>query len=149
MTRRIVFSVLTLGFLAAPLFAQDGGQPPPPQVVAHRCIERMNRLTHETIRAIRERTHHTVQRINHLQAQGQAEQAATLAGQVSTALNNLANHRIAALGQMAEHCVARLTELEAPAELIQMVQNVATERAAMIDSQRTAALQRIQEALAD
>jgi hypothetical protein len=154
MKRKMFAIVSALIVCGVPALAQQGpgpgpGNPPPPGAIAHHCRVRINRIAMRTANRMHVVANHAIFRINQQQAEGNDEQAATIAENATNHVNTMAEARSGMIANLVENCVNTLTELEADQAIIDMLLELAENRTNFIENRRAAEVQRVADALAD
>jgi hypothetical protein len=124
-------------------------EPPSPEVVANRCIHRINRVKQFANMRMHIVANIGVAMINQLQQNGNQQQAANVAANRTQMINQIADNNADRIQHMLEHCTEVLTDLGAAEELIQSVQSAAEAAWTSIEEHRAEEVQRIATALED
>ena len=150
MRKRTLLPLLLVLVLAAPVFAQSRRDArTDPASVARRCVARTRVIAERTVHRIAVRTHHCIQVINELLAEGSMDEARQAARRCIAGNDETARHGITRIGRIVTACTDILGELEAPQEMIQVVQRASEAARTAIRAARNRATQAIQEVLPD
>lgn len=132
----------------APL-VDPASEPPSPDMVVHRCTQRINRVRQFANTRMHIVANIGVAIINQLQQNGNNQQATNVAANRTQMINNIADHNSDRIQHILEHCTEVLTDLGASDELIQSVQSAAEAAWTSIEEHRAQEVQRIATALED
>ncbi len=150
MRKRTLLPSLLVLVVAAPVFAQSRRDArTDPASLARRCVARTRVIAERTVHRIAVRTHHCIQVIDELLAEGSVDEARHVARRCIAANDETARHGITRIGRIVTACTNILAELEAPEEMIHIVRRAGEAARTAIQSARNRATQAIQELLPD
>lgn len=150
MKKRTLLPSLLILVLTAPVFAQSRRDvSTDPASLARRCVARTRVIADRTVHRIATRTHHCIQAINELLAEGSVDEARRTAHRCIAANDETARLGTARIGRIVTACTDILVELEASEERIHAVQRAGEAARTAIRSARNRATQAIQELLRD
>ena len=150
MKRHTLLPSLLVLVVAAPVFAQSRRDArTDPASVARRCVARTHVVAERTVHRIAARTHHCIQAINELLAEGSVDEARQLARRCIAGNDETARHGATRIERLVTACTDILVELEASEEMIHAVQRAGEAARAAIRSAVNRARQAIQELLPD
>ena len=150
MRKRTLLPLLLVLVLAAPVFAQSRRHArTDPASIARRCVARTRVIAERTVHRIAARTHHCIQVINELLAEGSVDEARQAARRCLAGNDETARLGASRIERLVTACTDILVELEASEEMIHAVQRAGEAARTAIRSAVDRATQVIEELFAD